>query len=123
MRHLLLLVLTAAMILPLHAREQTELRERIRDAVQRTDKDIATTIHPDKLNAEQRAKFDAIEKDLGEIRDAVANGKWQDERPRFERTITNLDDLVKHAPIDDSDRQTLGIDLYTLRTIEDSWKQ
>jgi len=28
---------------------------------------------------------------------------------------------VKHAPIDDGDRQTLGIDLYTLQVILDSW--
>lgn len=124
MRQLLFLVLAAASLtVPAHAREQAELRERIRDAVQRTDKDLAATIQPDKLNQEQRGKLDAIEKDLGEIREAVSNGKWQDRRPAFERAIESIDYLIKHAPLSDGDKQTLGIDLYTLKTIDDTWKQ
>ena len=104
------------------ARELTELRDRIRDGVQRTDKDFGKVVHREKLNAQQREKFDSAVKDLGEIREAVASGKWQDERERFEKMIDNLDFVTKNAPISDEDRQTLGIDVYSLQVILDSWK-
>jgi hypothetical protein len=104
------------------AREQQELRERVRDGVQRTDKDLGNLVHRDKLNAQQRDHFDATLKDLRELGEAVTNGKWEGERERLERAVDNMDFVVKQAPMDDGDRQTLGIDLYTLRVILDSWK-
>ncbi len=125
MRYFSLVLLTAAGLLvpAAHAREQQDLRERVRDAVQRTDKDLGSLVPRDKLDAQQRDRFDAVMKDLHELSDGVENGKWQNERDRLEDAIDKIDDLVKHAPIQESDRQTLGIDLYTLRTIRDSWKQ
>jgi hypothetical protein len=124
MRHFPLLALAAlAWLVPgAHAREQQDLRERVRDAVQRTDKDLGNLIHRDKLNQEQRERFDAAIKDLGEVREAVAAGRWEAERDRLERAVENIDFVVKHAPIDDGDRQTLGIDVYTLQVTLDSWK-
>jgi hypothetical protein len=127
MRHLSLLILAAIALLvsslvpPAGAREHQELRERVRDGVQRTDKDLGNLVHRDKLNEEQRKRFDAAIEDLGKLREAVAGEKWEAERTRLERAVENIDFLVKHAPIDDSDRQTLGIDLYTLQVILDSW--
>jgi hypothetical protein len=57
--------------------------------------------------------------DLGKLREAVAGAKWEGERTRALDREHRF--LVKHAPIDDGDRQTLGIDLYTLQVILDSW--
>jgi len=124
MRHFSLLAMGAiALLVPAaNAREQQDLRERVRDAVQRTDKDLGNLVHRDKLNDQQRDRFDAAVKDLHELRDAVANGHWEGERDRMERAADNIDFLSKNAPIEESDRQTLGIDLYTLRVILDSWK-
>jgi acyl-CoA reductase-like NAD-dependent aldehyde dehydrogenase len=124
MRHFPLLALGAlALLVPgAHAREQQDLRERVRDAVQRTDKDLGNFVHRDKLNEQQRDRFDAAIKDLRELREAVAGGRWEGERERLERAIDNIDFVAKHAPIDEGDRQTLGIDLYTLRVILDSWQ-
>jgi hypothetical protein len=115
------IALLASLVPSVHAREQQELRDRIRDGVQRTDKDLGNFVHRDKLNQQQRERFDAVIEDLGKLREAVAGTKWEGERPRLERAIENIDFLVKHAPIDDGDRQTLGIDLYTLQVILDSW--
>lgn len=122
--HLLFTVAAAWIVaaVPAHAREVTELRDRLRDGVQRTDKDLGATIHRDKLDDSQKKKLDAAQEDLDRLREAVANGKWQDERSRFERAIENIDFLAKHAPLSDADRQTLGIDVYTLQVILDSWK-
>ncbi len=124
MRHFPFLALGAiALLVPgAHAREQQDLRERVRDGVQRTDKDLGNFVHRDKLNEQQRDRFDAAIKDLRALREAVADGRWEGERGRLERAIENIDFVVKHAPIDEGDRQTLGIDLYTLGVILDSWK-
>jgi hypothetical protein len=124
MRHFVLLALGAiALLVPTaHAREIQELREQVRDGVRRTDKDLGTLVHRDKLDEQQRGRFDAAMKDLAELGEAVAAGKWEGERGRLEHAVENIDFLQKHAPIDDGDRQTLGIDLYTLRVILDSWK-
>ena len=124
MRHLPVLALAAfALLLPrVHARELQELRERVRDGVQRTDKDLATYIHPDKLNKQQREKFDSAVKDLGELREAVTDKRWEGDRKVLERAVDNIDSVVKQAPISEDDRQTLGIDIFTLRVILDSWK-
>ncbi|GEM_PF-1873018 len=124
MRYLALLALTAMILLTpaADAREQQELREKIRDGVQRTDKDLGSLIPRDKLNEQQRQRFDGVMKDLTVIKEALTNGKWEGERDRFERTVESIDDFVKHAPIEEGDRQTLGIDVYTLQVILDSWK-
>lgn len=105
-----------------HAREVQDLRELVRDGVQRTDKDLGDFVHRDKLNEQQRERFDAAVKDLRELGEAVAGGKWEGERGRLERTVENIDFLQKHAPIEEADRQMLGIDLNTLRGILDRWK-
>ena len=124
MRPVTFLALCAiAFLLPFaQAREQQELREKVRDGVQRADKDLGNLIHRDKLNPQQREKFDAVMKDLGDIREALASTKWEGERDRFEHAVETIDDLVKHAPITEDDRQTLGIDVYTLQVILDTWK-
>jgi hypothetical protein len=123
MRHFLLLAIGAiALLVPVHAKEIQELRERVRDGVQRTDKDLEHLVHADKLNQQQRERFDAAVQDLHELRDAVASTRWEGERDRLQRAVDNIDFVVKQAPIDDGDRQTLGIDLYTLRSILDAWK-
>lgn len=124
MRYFALLALGAiAFFVPVaHAKEQQDLRERVRDAVQRTDKDLGTLVHRDKLDEQQRDRFDAAMKDLHELRDAVASKRWEGERGRLERAIDNIDFVAKHAPIAEGDRQTLDIDLYTLRVILDSWQ-
>jgi len=125
MRHLSLVVLAASAALlvpPMHAREQTELRDRVRDGVQRTDKDLNNSVHRDKLDEALRKRFDAVVEDLDKLREAVKNGKWESERERLVRAVDNIDFLAKHAPIEDADRQTLGIDVYTLQVILDSWK-
>jgi hypothetical protein len=124
MRHFSLLALSViALLVPAaQAREQQELRERVRDGVQRTDKDLGNFVHRDKLNEQQRDRFDAAIKDLHELRDAVADKRWEGERDRLEHAIDNIDFLMKHAPIEEGDRQTLGIDLFTLRVILDSWQ-
>jgi hypothetical protein len=125
MRHFQLLALAAITLLvpAAHAREQQDLRERIRDGVQRTDKDLGNLIHRDKLNDQQRDRFDAAVKDLHELREAVTSKRWEDERDLLERAVENIDFLANHAPIDEGDRQTLDIDLFTLRVILDSWKK
>jgi len=105
-----------------HAREQADFREKAKNAVERTDKDFENIVHPEKLDAEQRAHFDAALKDLHELREAIAAGKWEGGKERLERAIDNIDFLMKKAPMDDGDRQMLGIDLYTLRDIRDGWK-
>lgn len=124
MTHFPLLTLGAiALLIPAaHAREQQDLRERVRDGVLRTDKDLGNLVHRDKLDEQQRDRFDAAMKDLHELNDAVTSTRWEGERDRLQHAVDNIDVLVKHASIDDSDRQTLGIDLYTLRVILDSWK-
>ena len=124
MRHFTLLALGAivSLVPAAHARERTELREQVRDGVQRTDKDLGNCVHRDKLNDQQRERFDAAIKDLHELGEAVEGGRWEGERGRLERAVDNIDFLSKHAPIADQDRQTLGIDLYTLRVILDNWK-
>jgi len=124
MRHLPVVILTAiAWLVPAaHAREQTELRDRIRDGVQRTDKDLGNYVHRDKLDEAQRKKFDAVVEDFDKLRQALAAGKWENERERLERAVDNIDFLAKHAPIEEADRQTLGIDVYTLQVILDAWK-
>ena len=106
-----------------HGRELTELRERVRDAVQRTDKDLGSLVHREKLTEPQRAKFDAAVKDLEDLQEAVKSDKWQNERDKMERAADNIDFLQKNAQINEADRQTLGIDVYTLQTILDSWKK
>jgi hypothetical protein len=118
-----ILLFTLLMIAPAFGREITELRDRVRDGVQRTDKDLAKLIHRDKLNPQQREKLDAAVKDLGEIGEAVKSDKWQSERDIFERAVDNIDYLVKNAAIDDADKQTLGIDVYSLQVLLDSWKK
>jgi hypothetical protein len=122
MRHFLLLALIALLIPAVHAREQQPLRERVRDGVLRTDKDFETLVHRDQLNEEQRNRFDAAVKDLNELREAVGSTKWEGERQLLERAVDNIDFVVTNGAISESDRQTLGIDLYTLRVILDSWK-
>ena len=37
--------------------------------------------------------------------------------------VENIDFLQKHAPIEEGDRQVLGIDLNTLRVILEHWKK
>jgi hypothetical protein len=106
-----------------HAREVQDLRELVRDGVQRTDKDLGNFVHRDKLDEQQRERFDAAVKDLRELGEAVAGGgKWERERGRLERTVENIDFLQKHAPIEAGDRQMLGIDVNTLRGVLDRWK-
>jgi hypothetical protein len=125
MRHFPILALAAIflpLIPPAHAREQEDFRERLKNAVERTDKDFGSIVQREKLDQDQRTRFDAAEKDLGDLREAVANWKWEGDRDKLEHAIDNLDFVSKHAPISDSDRQTLGIDLYTLKVIRDSWK-
>src|SRR5580700_10273945 len=122
MRHWFVLALTIALLIPgAQAKEQQPLRERVRDGVQRTDKDLENLVHRDKLNAQQRDRFDAAIKDLQELREAVTGTRWEGERERLERAVENIDFVVTNAPIQEGDRQTLGIDLYTLRVILDSW--
>ena len=104
------------------AKEREDLRGRVRDGVQRTDKDLGTCVDRAKLNAPQQERFDAAVKNLRQIRDGIENGKWSDDRPLLEHAVDNIDFLVKNAPIDDSNKQTLGIDLFTLRSILDAWK-
>lgn len=125
MRHfsLLALSLISLFVPAVHAKEQQDLRERVRDAVQRTDKDLGTLVHRDKLNQQQRDRFDAAINDLRELREAVAGGRWEGERQRLERAADNIESVMKDASISEGDRQTLGIDLYTLQVLLDSWKQ
>jgi len=125
MRHFLLLALSAAALLVpgANAKEQHALQERIRDGVQRTDKDLEDLVHRDKLNEQQRGRFDAAIKDLGELREAVAGTQWEGKRELLERAVDNIDFVVTNASMEEGDRQTLGIDLYTLRVILDSWNK
>jgi hypothetical protein len=53
----------------------------------------------------------------------VAGERWERERGRLERAVENIDFVVKHATIDERDRQMLGIDVYTLRGVLESWKK
>lgn len=122
---LLLALGSIALIVPsAQAREVTELRDQIRDGVKRTDKDLGNVIQRDKLNEQQRGRYDAAVKDLEGLSEVIAakDGKWQAERERLVRAVDNIDFLQKNAPLADADRQVIGIDLYTLRTILDSWK-
>ena len=125
MRHFPVLALAAiALLVPrADARELKDLREQVRYAVQRTDKDLGNLVPREKLDQQQRDRFDAAIKDLRALGEAVSGERWEGERGRLERAVDNIDYVVKHAPIDEGDRQTLGIDLYTLRTVLDSWKQ
>ena len=124
MRHWFVLALIIALLIPgAQAKEQQPLRERVRDGVQRTDKDLENLVHRDKLNAQQRDRFDAAIKDLQELREAVTGTRWEGERERLERAVENIDFVVTNAPIQEGDRQTLGIDLYTLRVILEHWKK
>jgi hypothetical protein len=125
-RHSPLVALAAIALLAApaaHAREIQELKERVHDGVERTDKDLGKFVHRDKLNEQQRIRFDAAAKDLEELGKALANGKWESERERLERAVENIDFLQKNAPIEEADRQVLGIDVYTLQVILDSWKK
>lgn len=120
-----LLPALGAMVLLLptaHAKEQQDLRARVRDGVQRTDKDLGACVHRDKLNPQQQERLDSAVKDLHDIRDAVTGGQWEGDRALLVRAADNIDYLVKNAAIEDSDKQTLGIDVYTLRSILDAWK-
>ena len=125
MRHIVLLLTLAAiayLIPSARAREIEDLRERVRDGVQRTDKDLGNYVHRDRLNEQQRGRFDSAVKDLQAVSEAVAGGKWQEERSRLERAVDNIEFLQKNAPIEEKDRTVLGIDVYTLRVILDNWK-
>jgi len=124
MKHFLLLALGVIVVLApgAHAKEQQELRERVRDGVQRTDKDLENLVHRDKLNEQQRDRFDAAIKDLLDLREAVTSTRWQGERGRLERAVENIELVMKDASISEGDRQTLGIDVYTLHVILDGWK-
>ena len=122
MRHLALGIVAAISFLaPAHARELTELRDRVRDGVQRTDKDLANYVKRDKLNAQQKERLDSAVEDLDKLREAVTSDKWQQERKRLERAVENIDFLVKNAPLQDAEKQSLGIDIYTLQVILDAW--
>ena len=124
MRHLLFVTMSALLLIPAApARELTELRDRVRDGVSRTDKDLSKIIHRDKLDAQQRERFDSVIKDFEDLAEAVKSSKWEGERDRLERAADNIDAILSHAPIEDADKQTLGIDVYTLRVILDSWKK
>ena len=125
MRHFPLLPLAAiALLVPgAHARELQDLREQVRYAVQRTDKDLGDFVNRDKLNEQQRDRFDAAIKDLRALSEAVAGGRWERERGRLERAVDNIDFVVKHATINEKDRQMLGVDVYTLRGVVESWKK
>jgi molecular chaperone DnaK (HSP70) len=105
-----------------HAREQEDFHEKARHAVERTDNDLQKFVHRDNLNDGQREKFDAAMKDLKEFREDAAAGKWEGGRERLERAIGNIESVVKNAPIGEQERQTLEIDLYTLRDIRDGWR-
>ncbi len=105
-----------------HAREQEDFHERARHVVERTDKDLQSFVHRDALNGPQREKFDAALKDLKEFGEETAAGKWDGGRERLERAIGNIDFVVNNATIDEQQRQTLRIDLYTLRDVHDGWR-
>ncbi len=124
MRHFTLLALSAiALLAPLaQAREVTELREQVRDGVKRTDKDLGRLVHRDKLTEQQRTRFDAAVKDLDTLTEAVTTDKWLKDRDVLVRAVDNIDFLQKNAAIEEADRQSLGIDVYTLKVILDSWK-
>jgi hypothetical protein len=124
MRHVAFLAVAAAALLvpAAHAREQADLHERARLAVERTDKDLQTYVHRDKLDGQQREKFDAAVKDLKDFHDDAAAGKWDGGRERLERAIDNIDFVVNHATLSEQEKTTLGIDLYTLRDVRDAWK-
>jgi hypothetical protein len=125
MRHLSLLALCAiAFAIPaVHAKEIPDLRDQVRDGVRRTDKDLGNLVHRDKLNEQQRDRFDAAVKDLHDLGEALTGDKWEAERGRLERAVDNIEYLQKNAPIAEGDRQTLGIDVYTLQVILDNWKK
>ena len=123
MRHFTFLALAALALIPAaHAREQEDFRERARHVVERTDNDLQKYVHRDNLNGAQREKFDAALKDLKEFRDETAAGKWDGGRERIERAIDNIDFVVEHATIGEQEKQTLRIDLYTLRDVRDGWR-
>src|SRR5580698_9577751 len=104
MRRFVLLALGAiALLVPVaHGKEKADLRERVRDGVQRTDKDLEGLVHREKLNPQQRERFDAAVNDLNDLREAVTTDRWEGERKRLEHAVENLDFVVKNAPIDES---------------------
>ncbi|HLH39306.1 MAG TPA: hypothetical protein VKX39_09185 [Bryobacteraceae bacterium] len=123
-RRILFFTFAAILLIPgAQGKEQQDLRERVRDGVERTDKDIQNAIPREKLNPAQRERLAAALKDLREVREAVNGTDWQGKRDVLERAVENIDYLNKNAPIDEGDKQTLGIDLFTLRSILDSWKK
>ncbi len=124
MRRFLLIALSAIAVLVsgAHAKEQAELRERVRDGAQRTGQDLEKLVHRDKLNQQQRDRFEAAIKDLGELHEAAAGTRWEGERAVLERAVDNIDFVVTNASMEEGDRQMLSIDLYTLRVILDNWK-
>jgi hypothetical protein len=125
MRRFLLIALTAIAVLVsgAYAKEQAELRERVRDGAQRTDQDLEKSMHREKLNEEQRDRFDAAVKDLRELHEAATGTRWEGERKLLERAVDNIDFVIAHGAMEEGDRQLLGIDVYTLRVILDNWKQ
>ncbi len=123
-RRLVLFGFAAMLLIPgAQGKEQQDLRERVRDGVERTGKDLQAVVHPEKLTPAERERLDAALKDLREVREAVGGTDWQAKRDVLERAVENIDYLNKNAPIEDGDKQTLGIDLFTLRSILDSWKK
>jgi hypothetical protein len=123
MRSLCFLAFAAiGLMIPAQAREQADFRERAKHAVERADKDLSASIHRDNLDADQRAKFDAAVKDLHELHDAMEAGKWEGGLEKLDHAIDDIDFVVKHAPLGEQEKTTLGIDLYTLRDIRDGWK-
>jgi hypothetical protein len=106
-----------------YAGERKDLREEVSYSVDRTDKDLGDLVNRDKLNEQQRDKFDSAIKDLRALSEAVAGERWKNERGRLERAVDNIDFVVKNATLKDGDRQMLGIDVHTLRGVLESWKK
>ena len=106
-----------------YAGERADLHEQVSYSVDRTDKDLGDLVNRDKLNEQQRDKFDSAVKDLRALSDAMAGDQWKNERKRLERAVDNIDFVVKNATLKDRDRQMLGIDVHTLRGVIESWKK
>lgn len=119
MRRFLLLLAALGLMF---AKGGAELKERVNDGVKRADKDLGNLVHRDKLNEQQRGKYDAAMKDLAAVGEAVKGADWEKERARLERAVDNMEFLQKNAPLAEADRDLLGIDVYTLRVILDSWE-
>jgi len=105
------------------AGERADLHEQVSYSVDRTDKDLGELVNRDKLNEQQRDRFDSAIKDLHALSEAMAGEQWKTERGRLERAVDNIDFVVKNATIKDGDRQMLGIDVHTLRGVLESWKK